>query len=154
MLFGLILLFLYLGVYYGVGFLFMNKVGIWSLPLILAGLEFVRGAGELGFPWLAFGYSQARYPLFIQQASLYGVYGLSGWLILINVIVYKLIKSKNPKYVIAFIMAFTLPLLFGVIRMNRAVDEPILIGIVQPNIDPNLKFTKAMREVTFDRLIY
>lgn len=154
MLFGLILLFLYLGVYYGVGFLFMNKVGIWSLPLILAGLEFVRGAGELGFPWLAFGYSQARYPLFIQQASLYGVYGLSGWLILINVIVYKLIKSKNPKYAIAFIMAFTLPLLFGVIRMNRAADEPILIGIVQPNIDPNLKFTKAMREVTFDRLIY
>lgn len=154
MLFGLVLLFLYLGVYYGVSFLFMNKIGIWSLPLILGGLEFVRGAGELGFPWLAFGYSQARYPLFIQQASLYGVYGLSSWIILINIIIYKLIKSKNPKYAVAFIIAFALPLIFGAIRMNRAADEPILIGIVQPNIDPNLKFTKAMREITFDRLIY
>ena len=28
MLFGLVLLFLYLGVYYGVGFLFMNKIGV------------------------------------------------------------------------------------------------------------------------------
>ena len=137
MLFGLVLLFLYLGVYYGVGFLFMNKIGIWSLPLILGGLEFARSTGELGFPWLAFGYSQARYPLFIQQASLYGVYGLSSWIILINITIYKLIKSKNPKYAVAFIIAFTLPLIFGAIRMNRADDEPILIGIVQPNIDPN-----------------
>ncbi|MGB3341554.1 MAG: apolipoprotein N-acyltransferase [bacterium] len=151
--FGLIILFLYFGIYYGVGFLITKKIGIWSLPLVIAGLEFIRGTGELGFPWLVFGYSQARYPLFIQQASLYGVYGLSGWLILINVILYKLIKTKTLRYLIIFIIAFGLPLIYGVVRMDGTTEEPLVIGIVQPNIDPNLKFTKAMRELTFKRLI-
>lgn len=153
MLFGLILLFLYFGIYYGMSFLIMKKTGIWSLPFVIAGLEFVRGTGELGFPWLAFGYSQARYPLIIQQASLYGIYGLSGWLVLINVILYKLIVSKKMKYMVALIVAFGLPVIFGVIRMKQVVEKPIIVGIIQPNIDPNLKFTKAMREVTFKRLI-
>ncbi len=151
--FGLIILFLYFGIYYGVGFLIMRKIGLWSLPLVITGMEFIRGTGELGFPWLVFGYSQARYPLFIQQASIYGVYGISAWLILINVMLYKLIKTKMSKYLIALIIAFSLPLVYAVVRMNEPVEQPVIIGIVQPNIDPNLKFTRAMREITFQRLI-
>ncbi|MBA7677290.1 Apolipoprotein N-acyltransferase [subsurface metagenome] len=95
LLFGLILMFLYFGLYYGTGLLIANKIGLWFLPFILAGLEFIRGIGELGFPWLSFGYSQARYPIVIQQVSIYGIYGLSFWLVLINVILYKLIKLKK-----------------------------------------------------------
>jgi apolipoprotein N-acyltransferase len=151
--FGLIVLYFYFGIYYGVGFLIMKKVGIWSLPLVLMGLEFIRGTGELGFPWLVFGYSQARYPLFIQQASIYGVYGISGWIILINLLLYLLIKTRSLKYLVIFAITFSLPIIFGAFRTNRKTEDPIVIGIVQPNIDPNLKFTKALREITFKRLI-
>ena len=151
--FGLIVLFLYFGIYYGVSFLIMKRIGIWSLPFIITGLEFIRGTGELGFPWLVFGYSQARYPIFIQQASLYGVYGISCWLILTNIIFFKLIKTKTLKHLLALIIAFGLPLGFGLVRMHDSDPGSAIIGIVQPNIDPNLKFTRAMREITFKRLI-
>jgi len=154
LLFGLILMFLYFGLYYGTGLLIANKIGLWFLPFILAGLEFIRGIGELGFPWLSFGYSQARYPIVIQQVSIYGIYGLSFWLVLINVILYKLIKLKKIEYSVMLAIIFGLPLLYGVLRIKEPVGEFISVGVVQPNIDPNLKFTKAMREETFDRLIY
>jgi apolipoprotein N-acyltransferase len=151
--FGLILLFMYFGLYYGVSFLIAKRTSLYCLPLIIAGLEFIRGTGELGFPWLVFGYSQARYPLFIQQASVYGIYGISAWLVLINIMIYKSLKSKKARHIIILISAFILPLVYGFLWMQQTPQSKTIIGIVQPNIDPNLKFTKAMREITFERLI-
>jgi len=153
LLFGLILLFLYYGLYYGTGLLITSKISIWILPFVLSGLEFVRGLGEIGFPWLSLGYSQARYPLVIQQASLYGVYGISLWLIFVNVSLFKLLKIRNAKYATLFLIIFCLPLLYGALRIKAPNNEFISIGIVQPSIDPNLKFTRAMREETLRRLI-
>jgi apolipoprotein N-acyltransferase len=153
MMFGLILLFLYIGLYFGVSLLIANRIGIWFLPLAISGLEFLRGLGELGFPWLTLGYTQARYPIVIQQASLYGVYGLSFWLVLFNVSLYKFIKIKQIKYLIITVLIFVLPLLYGALRMKKPAGEYVTIGIVQPNIDPNLKFTRAMRDESFNRLI-
>jgi apolipoprotein N-acyltransferase len=153
MIFGLVLMFLYIGLYFGVSLLIANRIGIWFLPLAISGLEFLRGLGELGFPWLTLGYTQARYPLVIQQASLYGVYGVSLWLVLFNVSLYKFIKIKQIKYLIITVFIFVLPLLYGVLRMKKPAGEYVTIGIVQPNIDPNLKFTRAMRDESFNRLI-
>ncbi|MBN2620485.1 hypothetical protein JXB22_05270, partial [candidate division WOR-3 bacterium] len=69
MIAGLVLLFLYYGIYYGVALLLGKQLGLWAFPLAVCGLELIRGTGEIGFPWLTLGYSQARYPLIIQQAS-------------------------------------------------------------------------------------
>lgn len=153
MLFGLLLLFLYYGLYYGTGLLIAKRIGIWFLPFILTGLEFIRSIGELGFPWLVFGYSQARYPVIIQQASIFGVYGVSFWLILVNVALFKLIRLKRIKNLVILLFAFFIPLIYGVLRLKEPVGETILVGVIQPDIDPNLKFTKAMRDETFERLI-
>jgi len=155
MLFGMVLMFLYIGLYFGVGFLLARLFGLWSLPFILAGLEYLKGLGELGFPWLSFGYSQARYPIIIQQVSIYGVYGLSFWLVLINITFFSFLKHKNFKNLIIFFILFLLPIIYGYFRLHNIppTSENITVGIVQPNIDPNLKFTAAMRNETFIRLI-
>ena len=154
MCFGLLLLFLYYGVYFGISFSIARYIGIWSLPFIISGLEFVRGIGEIGFPWLSLGYSQARYPLIIQQASIYGIYGLSFWLALVNVAIYKFLRFRKPVQLIVALVVFVLPVLYGLCHMKGSTPEKrIIIGIIQPNIDPNLKFTRAMREETFDRLL-
>lgn len=154
MLFGLVLLFLYIGLFYGTSLLIAGNIGLWFLPFIFTGLEFIRGIGELGFPWLSLGYSQARYPVVIQQASIYGLYGLSFWLVLINILLYRLIKFKKIKYSILFAIVFGLPLLYGAFRIKEPIGQFVSVGVVQPNIDPNLKFTKSMREKTFNRLNY
>ncbi|UCC12163.1 MAG: apolipoprotein N-acyltransferase [candidate division WOR-3 bacterium] len=153
MLFGLILMFLYFGVWYGTAVLFTRMTSVWLLPFAFAGLDFLRSLGELGFPWLCFGYSQARYPAIMQQASIYGVFGVTFWLVLVNVLVYKTLKAKSLKYAALLIVVFGLPLLYGGLRIRPATGTPVLVGVVQPNIDPNLKFTKAMRDETFVRLL-
>ena len=153
MVFGLILLFSYIGLYYGVSLLIVKRTGLWSLPLVVTGFELIRGIGELRFPWLSLGYSQARYPLFIQQASIYGVYGISFWLVLLNVSIYQALKSKRATNILVAALIFTLPVIFGIARISKPQGRPATVGIVQPNIDPNLKFSPELRFETFERLM-
>jgi apolipoprotein N-acyltransferase len=157
MLFGMLLMFLYIGVYYGVAFLIANRLGTWSLPFAAAGLEFVKGLGELGFPWLSFGYSQARYPLVIQQASIYGVYGISCWLVLVNVAAYHLIRKRTIQRLAVLLAVFFAPLIYGSAALHfehsGSAAREVSVGVIQPNIDPNLKFTARMRNESLDRLI-
>ncbi len=154
MAFGLLVMFLYFGLYYGIGTLFARFNGWIFLPFILAGMEYVRGIGEIGFPWLSFGYSQARYPLIIQQVSIYGIYGLSAWLFLVNVLLYKILKYKKIREMIICAVIILLPIGYGAYRLYAVqTSQNVAVGVIQPNIDPNLKFTKGMREETFRRLI-
>ncbi|MEO0122980.1 MAG: apolipoprotein N-acyltransferase [candidate division WOR-3 bacterium] len=155
MILGMALMFIYIALYIATGLLFARIIGLWSLPFIWAGLEYLKGLGELGFPWLSLGYSQARYPLIIQQASIYGVYGTSFWLVLLNVSLFYFLLNKKIKNIIISAIIFLLPIFFGYIRLHSKSDfsKEITIGIVQPNIDPNLKFTAQMRDETFRRLL-
>ena len=150
---GLFLLFLYVGAYFGISVLVGRLAGIWSLPLVITGLEYIRGIGELGFPWLTLGYTQARYPLFIQQAAVYGVYGISCWLLFLNVSIYIALKKRTLKNLLFTFLIFVGPLLYGFSRQQPSHDRVAYIGIVQPNIDPNLKFSRELRYKTFERLM-
>lgn len=153
MVFGLVLLFLYLGLFWAVACLIANRTTIWLLPAAVAGLEYVRGLGELGFPWLTFGYTQARYPLIIQQASIYGVLGVSFWLVLINLLVYRLLCHHRAVYALALTLAIALPMLYGALRLRQTYDRYVVVGVIQPNIDPNMKLTRGLRAATFDCLL-
>jgi apolipoprotein N-acyltransferase len=153
MVFGMVLMFLYLGLFWAVGLLVANRVGLWFLPFIIAGLEWAKSLGELGFPWLSIGYSQARYPLVIQQASVYGLFGLSFWLVLLNVSIYKFIRNRRGLLLAALALIALLPLAYGWLRIPHGLATEFTIGIVQPNIDPNQKFTRTMRGKSFGRLI-
>jgi apolipoprotein N-acyltransferase len=150
---GLILLFLYMGLYFGVAVLISRKIGLWSLPLVIVGLEYVRSIGELGFPWLTLGYSQARYPLFIQQAAIYGVYGISFWLVLLNVAIFKALKKRRLQDLLVAFLVFIVPVVYGTVRSQSNRERIAHVGIVQPNIDPNLKFSRELRYETFRRLM-
>jgi apolipoprotein N-acyltransferase len=151
--FGLLILFAYIGLYFGVALAIAKKTSIWVLPLAITALEFIRGIGELGFPWLSLGYSQARYPLIIQQASIYGVYGISFWLVLLNVAIYKALQRRTYVNILIVLLIFVAPLAYGLSRMTHVKGEKVVVGIVQPNIDPNLKFSRELRFKTFERLM-
>lgn len=153
MVFGMLLMFLYLGLYWAVGLLVANRVGLWFLPFIIAGLEWVKELGETGFPWLSMGYSQARYPLVIQQASVYGIFGVSFWLVLLNVAAYKFLRFRKLRYLITLALVAILPIGYGLVRMPVESSTGFTIGIVQPDIDPNLKYTRGKRGESFKKLL-
>ena len=151
--FGLVVLFAYIGLYFGVALAIAKKTNIWVLPMAISALEFIRGIGEIGFPWLSLGYSQARYPLFIQQASLYGVYGISFWIVLLNVSIYKALRRRTYIHIFIATLVFMVPVIYGLCRMDSIRGRKLAVGIVQPNIDPNLKFSRELRFKTFERLM-
>ncbi len=153
MIFGMLVLFLYLGLFWGAACLIANRTSIWFLPAAVTGLEFIKGLGELGFPWLTLGYTQARFPLVIQQASVFGVWGISFWLVLVNIVIYRLIRTRRLVYFAALALVVGLPLVYGALRLRTTGDRPVTIGITQPNIDPNMKVTRGMRTATFETLL-
>ena len=47
-------------------------------------IEYVRSFGLLGFPWISIANTQTDYLTIIQNAELVGIYGITFWIILVN----------------------------------------------------------------------
>ncbi len=62
-------------------------------PVLWSAQEYLLSLGELGFPWLLLGNTQAVFPALIQYASITGVYGVSFWLALVNVLVFLILAA-------------------------------------------------------------
>lgn len=128
-----------------------GESAFWSAPLLWTGLEVISSLGQLAFPWNVLGNTQAQYPAWIQIASFTGVFGISFWLVLINVCLYLAIMKREPigKRIHCAVTAFIL--LFGSFVYGKAVlsapkpvnNTPIHIGFVQGNIDSYKKWTPS-----------
>jgi apolipoprotein N-acyltransferase len=150
---------LYLGIFWsGMGYLvaFIEKrssKGLIVLPFVWVTMELIRSLGALGFPWINLGLTQTEYLPLIQMADITGSYGISFWIILINIGFYLALISKNKrKYLILTSLIFVLVFSYGLIRINT-IDEinsaPVSIAITQPNINPDKKWEPESREEIF-----
>ncbi|MBT3341711.1 MAG: apolipoprotein N-acyltransferase [Gemmatimonadetes bacterium] len=55
-----------------------------AVPVLWTAMEYLMSLGEMGFPWLLMGHSQANQPVLIQLASLTGAYGVSFAIVAVN----------------------------------------------------------------------
>lgn len=142
---GVVLLFAYIGLYTAVFATLVRRLGIWSAPLIWPLVELARASTQLAFPWDLLGYTMTPWTPLIQPAALGGVWLISAWLVLVNVISYRVLlppggrrfsfRTISPRCAAALLAAFLLPLAFGIIRM-RPVAAWFRVAIVQPDVDP------------------
>ncbi|UCG43992.1 MAG: apolipoprotein N-acyltransferase [candidate division WOR-3 bacterium] len=138
---GVTALFAYLGVYVGVFALAVRRLGLWFAPLVWVVLEFARGQLQIAFPWTFIGYSMTPWTPFIQPAALGGVYLVSGWVVLVNLLVYKLLfpwrqgLRSRAAYGIALAVAFGLPLGYHFATVGP-LERWFRVSIVQPNVSP------------------
>lgn len=122
-------------------------------PLIWVTMEWLYAFGELAFPWLTLGNTQTYQLSKIQFADITGVYGISFWILVINILVSFLIKevqtgivSSKRYYLSAAILgAYLLPNIYSVDEqsLKNPDSKKINVGIVQPNIDPWNKWEGA-----------
>lgn len=130
-----------------------SKYSVLAFPFIWITMEWLYALGELAFPWLTLGNTQTYNLEKIQFADITGVYGISFWVLVLNVLTYFLVKEvqsgilpKNRYYLAAVIlMVYLLPNFYRVDEHSFQNHEgkKINVGIVQPNVDPWNKWENA-----------
>lgn len=126
------------------------------IPFLWTGIEYLRSLGVLGFPWTSLAYTQTYYLSLLQYASYTSLYGISFWIVLINVIIMLMLKNYNDLkkvvfYFIILICLFIFPWIYGkmVIPDEETAREKIRVAIIQGNIDPYAKSDLEFWEENF-----
>jgi len=134
-----------------------DRAALIALPFLWVAYEYSHSLTEWSFPWLTLGNSQTYDLARIQFISTTGVYGLSVWILLTNVLGFLLYSHvarargslRSPQVVgLVGLLAtvYLVPLAYGLVVLSGADaarehaperEEPsITVGIVQSNVDP------------------
>lgn len=154
-LIGQAVLILYLAIYFGVFgcCIYLRRffsVGSFLLfiPSSWVLLEYVRSYLFSGFPWALIGLSQYKNLAVIQIADIAGAWAVSFLVVLVNVVLYLVLRRqlKLKNFLICAAILF-LSLFYGFFRLNykpKPVDiaEHFKVCVVQGNIPQNLKWNK------------
>ncbi|MDA0745387.1 MAG: apolipoprotein N-acyltransferase [bacterium] len=123
-----------------------GTVGLWAAPVVWVGLEYFNSLGDMGFPWVVLGNSQTAYLPLIQYADITGVYGVSFWVVVVNLAVLTLLRRQvRPALAgLLLLVLFAAPALHGLLALSRQVEgETLAVGVVQPNIAPVAKESRG-----------
>lgn len=131
-------------VYYGIRKRVPLGIALTAFPFVWVTGEWLYALGEFAFPWLTIGNTQTYALEKIQFIEWTGVYGLSLWLLVMNVLLFYLFYSvpatavRKKMLFAGLVMTFYIaPNVYtAVAPYTPSRQDGIGIGIVQPNIDP------------------
>jgi uncharacterized tellurite resistance protein B-like protein len=114
---------------------------------------------DLSWPWLTLGNGFAGWIKWIQWFEFTGVLGGSVWILLINILIFQIIKNKGSKPlsrdVALVLIVLAIPASWSVYRYYtwKEVENPLNVVVLQPNIDPyNEKFSGMSSDAQLDQL--
>jgi len=144
------------------------NIALWLFPFIWTAFEWLHSLGEMNYPWLSVGYSQAYNDVWIQFADISGIWGVSFVIVMINSLLARMLVSsdgcqlslvgcfniKNVRMIlVSVIILILLPYFYGLFRINEFQHSEIMknknsitIGIIQPNINPWAKWERNALE--------
>ena len=108
-----------------------------SAPVLWVAVEYFRAEGWwLKFSWMSLGYSQHNFLPTLQLASIFGQYGISFLIVLVNsAIVFLLLNRGDRRLVIgtstAVLLLFGLTLGFGIVSAKEKYNPTVRVGLVQ-----------------------
>lgn len=113
-------------------------------------LEYIKNYFLMGFPINLLGYSQSSFIAIIQISDIFGVYGVSFVVILINFLLFYWLYNKDKKYLIFSVIIFIALLFYGFVRIDQVSnmdnENKIKIGVVQPNIEQYKKWRMSLKD--------
>lgn len=147
--------------YYIVRKNFKNTLALLLFPFFWVFYEYLYTLTDWSFPWLNIGNGMSNFTAYIQIASIIGSYGISLFVVAINVflfLIYRdvLEKKKIPAaYSLATILLIAVPLIYGVITLSSFHEKArsIKVGVVQPNLDPYDKWAGESLDPIFQSYI-
>ncbi len=125
---------------------FRSTLGYLALVAFWISFEYFHYHWDIEWPWLNLGNGFSGSVKIIQWYEYTGVLGGSIWILIINVLLFRLLigwknKSSLPAHLISvafFLLLLLLPAFWSLWRYNHYSEEenPMHVVIVQPNIDP------------------
>jgi len=159
---GTIVLILYLALYFGIfGLVFamsyeLRAMSCIFIPVFWVLLEYIRGHLFTGFPWALLGYSQYLNLPVIQIADIFGVWGVSFLIMLVNVGIYYFVAG-NKKYLILTLFCIIATLGYGYYRVHElramSYELRVKISVIQGNIPQELKWNPETNEYIIQKYL-
>jgi apolipoprotein N-acyltransferase len=170
----MLLLVTYLGAYVGLfAYLYSRTMRslspltqVLTVPALWVTLEWFRAHLLTGFPWALLGYSQYQVLGLIQISDLTGVYGVSFFLVTLNVVLAQILKigirsgakaSIAPliwKPLLAGAALVFLVVIYGGLRIAQFSAKPITsslrVGLIQGNISQEQKWDPSFQRRTLE----
>ncbi|MCK5833207.1 apolipoprotein N-acyltransferase [bacterium] len=126
-------------------------------PILWVAMEFIRGYGRLGFPWMDLAYTQGNYTVLIQMADIFGHLGISFWIVAINAMIFafSIMRKRRGLLLLALILTFALPLAYGLYRLKQPPpSETIKIALMQGNISAEQKWEPGFRRANIHHYVH
>lgn len=128
-----------------------SKIGNFSLIVYWIGFEHFYLNAEISWPWLNLGNALAKDIKLIQWYEYTGTLGGTLWILILNLLLYDIIRSyinnRNIKYLtrkfITYFFILLLPVIvsLSIFKKYQEKGKEYNIAVLQPNIDPyNEKF--------------
>ena len=133
-----------------------NRLGYASLVVFWLAFEFLYIRAQINFPWLVLGNGFANDVMLIQWYEWTGALGGSLWVMVMNILVFKLVKgwlsdrsfAANRQRIGWVVGVLMVPMLFSMVRFltYQEKEDPYEMVVLQPNIDPYMKFQDMTQE--------
>lgn len=126
------------------------KISFLGLVSFWIAYEYLHQSWDLSFPWMTLGNGFANFHQLIQWYEYTGVYGGTLWIWLSNILAFLIfwqykekVQAYRPAILIGLLsIVIALPIGLSIVRYNGYEEHtnPSEVVVVQPNIDPYMKF--------------
>ena len=129
-------------------------IGLLSFIIFYLAFEYWHLNWQLAWPWLTLGNVFASNTLLVQWYEYSGALGGSLWILLVNVLIYSLIKystTKSLRIITASVIALPI-IISGILYISYAeIGAELEVVVVQPNIDPYTeKFKTSTHAIPYE----
>jgi apolipoprotein N-acyltransferase len=128
-----------------------NGKALWVLATLWISYEYLHLNWEITWPWFTLGNVFAKHNEVVQWYEITGALGGTVWILIVNISIYLALSKTGwqkwikPALAVLFPMLVSIPFLLkhsnSYTHPNSSQVEALL---VQPNVDPYLKFTKGL----------
>ncbi len=129
--------------------------GLFMFVISWLSFEYFHFRWDLAYPWLTLGNAFATTPSIIQWYEYTGALGGSFWILSVNVLIFHLTQTvrRSAQILTASLIVFPVcwSLYLGTKQQAQCYNNEVVL--IQPNIDPYLKFDPSRKYADIDSFI-
>ena len=127
-----------------------TRLGYLAFITFWISMEYLHLNWDLSWPWLTLGNGFANFTDVVKWYEFTGFLGGSLWVLLMNILLFRLAKQQNLKAIVFPLLVLLIPIISSYyLTPDIKEGKPLKVLIVQPNINP---YTEKFN-VGFDGLL-